>query len=151
MLVDYTSLEETSQRFKLRPEIIWNLSLRFQKFLLPILDKNGIVSYSPNQRTLIKDVLRWQKQGFSYEEIEEFLSGSELLMESFADISKLNFNVEKEDFSSYVCIQKQEKCRKNMLILSSQIKFLYKQLCTLQNQYSQGFAGEPEPELRSAA
>lgn len=120
MLQTLSSLEETAERFRRSPEFIWNLSLKYANLLRPELGNNGLIAYSDQQRQTIGRIIKLREQGMTDAEIAQSFDESNSLVKTALE--------EKSQCSG------SDLCRKNFKILSGQVKFMWKQLCRLQNE-----------------
>ncbi len=121
MLQNLTSLEETAERFFKSPELIWNLSLQFNDLLRPHLGENGLIAYSETQRRIIGKILTLREQGLNHREI-------------CATIAPESADCENPEFSQISPQNCSPKCKNNFLILAKQVKYMWQQLCRLQEE-----------------
>ncbi|GAB4280514.1 MAG: hypothetical protein Kow0029_25170 [Candidatus Rifleibacteriota bacterium] len=113
-----STLLETAERFSKTPEFIWNLSLKYSNILRPNLGEQGHIMYSPYQREIIGEIIACMNKGCTDSEIAAAISHhKEIGTKKDADVDNL---------CPRDCLQK-----KQIKLLSNQIKFLYKQICDL--------------------
>lgn len=121
MLQDFTTLEETAERFYRTPEFIWNLSLSFRDHLMPELGETGKVVFSLRQRQIIGKIIKLREDGLTQSEIFAKLDESRRVFDAETIVD--TFNCSNSD-----------KCKSNFKILADQIKFMYRQICLLQSE-----------------
>ncbi len=120
----FTSLEETAERFYKSPEFIWNLSLQFSAHLRPELGENGLIAYSEAHRVTVGRILKMRERGMSESEITQAINEPD---------QKQQPQSQKPATEISGCADA-DSCEKRFSLLSSQIKFMWKQLRQLQNE-----------------
>lgn len=132
MLKNHTSLSETAERFYQSPEIVWNLTLRFQEFLRPELGENGLIAFSPFQRQTIGKILDLKNQGFIDQEIHISL---QIEKDRCAPIRSIQPDNRAITASENCCSE--PDCSKKTELLTNQVKFLWKTICKMKQELSE--------------